>query len=454
MAETALIFLLAYLFGLAMSVFLQPIFGLYTYVGVFYLHPPSRWWGNELPDLRWSLIAAVVTLLSICIHRHSRKSFSAWHSSTIARVLVLYALWMWLQLLWVESPMHLEGTMLFTKYVLLFYLIYAVVADRYKFVGFCWAHVIGCAYLGWLAYSAPAAGRLEGVGGPGIDDANTLAMHMATGIVFAGFLLLSTKGRLRWLLLLCIPFVLNGIIQTEARGALVGLLFGGIVTIYLKPKAIRRVYYALATLAVVAFLGLANSAYTARMSTFSATFDDNVEWDSSAGSRFQIVESQVRMFLDHPFGAGHAGTEYLSRSYIDERWLSNTGSRASHNTVMSVLVDQGIPGMLLLLILGVSAFRRLRTLKAMDYSGLSETLGLYRTMIGGALAVAIGAGMFSGYLKAEVQIWCLALLSILWQLGLCEIGGITNRSSTSQSRRRDPVTSVVSSSRISSSMSR
>ena len=35
-------------------------------------------------------------------------------------------------------------------------------------------------------------------------------------------------------------------------------------------------------------------------------------------------------------------------------------------------------------------------------------------MVGGALGTAFGAGMFAQYLKAEIQIWCLALLVIFW----------------------------------------
>ena len=68
MPETALAFLLLYVLGLVLAIFVRPLYGLYTYVVVFYLHPPSRWWGGALPDLRWSLIAAAVTLLAISIH--------------------------------------------------------------------------------------------------------------------------------------------------------------------------------------------------------------------------------------------------------------------------------------------------------------------------------------------------------------------------------------------------
>jgi len=55
----------AYVLGLLSSFVVHPRWGLITYIAVFYLHPPLRWSGAGLPDMRWSLLAAVVTLISL-----------------------------------------------------------------------------------------------------------------------------------------------------------------------------------------------------------------------------------------------------------------------------------------------------------------------------------------------------------------------------------------------------
>lgn len=417
MAESGLAFLLFYFLGLTLALSVRPVYGLYTYIAVFYLHPPSRWWGAAIPDLRWSFIAALVTLAALYLHRAGRRPLRPWHEAATVRILILYVVWMWLQWPWVISPAHASGVILFTKYVLLFYLIYAIVDNEKDLFGFCLAHVIGCGYFGWLVYMAPDGGRLEGVGGPGVDDANSLAMHLGTGVMFAAFLLLAAKGWARWIVLAAIPVILNGIIQTETRGALVGLLLGGLVTVYLKPKKYRRLYWCLAVVAVVGFLSIANDTFVERMKTLTTVTDRERQWDDSANNRVALAKAQLRMFVDYPFGAGHQGTTHLSRSYLDERWLArDSGDRASHNTVMSVLVDQGLPGIVLLTVLGVSVVRILRRLTKMDATGLPPNLGLYRAMIGGALATAFGAGMFAQNLKAEVLIWNLALLAAVWDL--------------------------------------
>ena len=421
MPETALAFLLFYLLGLIMALAVRPVFGLYTYVGVFYLHPPSRWWGDALPDLRWSLLAAAITFVSIHLHQKSDTSRPPWHSSTTARVLILYAFWMWVQLLWVDAPLQMEGAVLFTKYVMLFYLMYSIIDDAEGVSAFCWVQVIGCAYLGLLAYFAPPGGRLEGVGGPGIDNSNSLGMHLSSMLMFAAFLLLGSKGYRRVALLLMLPFIVNGIIQTGTRGAFVGLLLAGLLSLYLKPKSLRRGYYFCAGLAVVGFLFLANEVFIERMSTLSATFEEEEQWDTSAQSRIAIVQAQVEMFKDYPMGVGHQGTTYLSRQYLDEQWLTRDGWRSSHNTIMSVLVDQGVPGIVLFGILGLSVARQLREMKRLDKSGISQDLGLLRVMVGTALVSAAGAGMFADFLKAEVQIWCLVLLVIIGELSRREL---------------------------------
>jgi hypothetical protein len=416
-SQTALAFLLLYTAGLISALAIRPIYGLYTYIAIFYLDPPSRWWGAALPDLRWSLTASAVTLIALYIHRDKLSAGRQWHRPTIIRVFLIYVLWMWLQWPWAGSPEHGEGVILFTKYAVLIYLMYKLVDNQRDFYGFCLVHVLGCAYFGWLVYMAPSGGRLEGVGGPGVNDANTLGMHLASGLMFASFLMLASKGRIRWFILATIPLILNGIVQTETRGAVVGLFLGGLATLYLKPRAYRRTYYALACLGMLAFVTVANEAFIARMHTLTAATDEQVEWDNSAVSRIAIVKAQLRMFADHPLGAGHQGTAFLSRQYLDERWLaSETGDRASHNTIMSVLVDQGLPGIVLISILIISAWRTLKRLKRMDRSGLDGNLALYRTMLGGSLVTILGAGMFAQYLKAEVWIWNIVLLVVLAEL--------------------------------------
>ncbi|MEO8443861.1 MAG: hypothetical protein ABI567_02515, partial [Gammaproteobacteria bacterium] len=127
MSLTSLVFVLLFAAGLVASLVRHPAFGLYTYIAVFYLHPPDRWWGEALPDFRWSLLAAFVTLLSLW-RLEPIANRPGWLQSNPVRLFLLFVVWFWLQLAWALDPgLHLDAAVLFSKYALLVFLIYSVV---------------------------------------------------------------------------------------------------------------------------------------------------------------------------------------------------------------------------------------------------------------------------------------------------------------------------------------
>ncbi len=421
MSATSLVFLLAFSAGIGLCFLRSPVWGLYTYIAVFYLHPPSRWWGAFLPDLRWSLLAAAATLTCLLFHKVEARR-GTFFAHGLAWIFLIYVIWMWVQTPFVVSHAHMTGVVLFTKYFVLLYIIYQVVNTPDRVRDFLLAHVAGCFYLGWLVFTAEGGGRLEGVGGPGIDDANTMSMHLGTGVMVAATLLMTERGWRFWLPLAALPFMVNGIIQGSSRGALLGLVAGGLCLFWLKPPEYRKQFIVFGALGALVFAYLANDFFLARMSTLEAVTSENQSaLDFSAASRVVIMQAEWRMFLDHPFGAGHAGTAALSPDYLGAEYLSVDLStpdarpaRSSHNTFMSVLVDQGVPGAFLLAALVVWVWRTVGF--TTRRSGQDARQWGHGAAIAAALAVAVVAGQFAPYLKAEVQIWLLAVLASLRQI--------------------------------------
>jgi hypothetical protein len=66
-----------------------------------------------------------------------------------------------------------------------FYLFYRVATTFNDTTDMLIAHVLGCMFLGMVAHfvGRDMGDRLDGVGGPGIDDANALGMYFATALV-------------------------------------------------------------------------------------------------------------------------------------------------------------------------------------------------------------------------------------------------------------------------------
>jgi hypothetical protein len=422
MSLTGLAVLLGFAGGLGLALFRHPRYGLYTYMAVYYLDPPSRWWGASLPDMRWSLIAGVVALLAT-LRKPLPPGTPSWSTTRPARLLLAFTVWLWIQNLWALAPdENLEASILFTKYVILFVMLYRLVTSLEELNGVLIAHVLGCFYLGWLAHVAPAGGRLEGVGGPGIDDSNALAMFMATGIVCASMVVLGEKGWKRWTAILAMPFLLNTIVQSQSRGAMLALVCAGLVLFYLKPKPFRRQFYVFAVLGMVLFGMVAQSTFWDRMRTLEATVDDNEQIDSSAESRVVLAHAQLQMFLDHPLGVGHRGTAVLSPRYLDAKWLTKdpndptaAPARSSHNSFMSALVEQGIPGAVIFIWLAAWVLKSVFTLKRFLNVAADERspILIYGPAVAGGAIVVLVAGMFTDYLKTEVQIWMWALLAAI-----------------------------------------
>lgn len=281
----------------------SPVFGLYVYVATFYLHPPSRWWGNDLPDLRWSLLAGLVTLAAT-LRLPADSERPSWITTTPAKLLIAYTVWVWVQNAWALDPSsHLDLSILFTKYVILYYLVYRLVNTPRQFTLFLLAHLAGCFYLAWLAFNARFTGRLEGVGGPGIDEANALGMTMATAAAVGAALMLRFRFRdwRCWIPILVMPWVLNALVLTGSRSSLLGLIAGGLTIWYLKPKGYGLKFYGFAALGLVLIGMLAHDQFLSRMRTITVAIDAPEELDVSAESRIELLKVQAEIVWDREY---------------------------------------------------------------------------------------------------------------------------------------------------------
>jgi O-antigen ligase len=218
------------------------------------------------------------------------------------------------------------------------------------------------------------------------------------------------------------PFLLNTIVQSQSRGAMIALVAAGLVLFYLRPQAYRKYFYVFGILGLGLFAMVAQNTFWERMRTMEAAVGQDAEIDSSAESRLVLVDAQLRMALEHPLGVGHRGTAVLSTQFLDEKWLAKDpndptgeGARSSHNSFMSAFVEQGIPGALIFLALvmwlvrSIIALKRYRDIATDPQSPVTR----YGPAVAASAIVVIVAGLFTDYLKTEVQIWMFALLAVL-----------------------------------------
>lgn len=416
MTLTGLAYMVVFLLALVIALARHPIVGLFAYIGDFYVHPPSRWWGESLPDLRWSLVAAGATLLAILIRLPPEVGRQNWYATAPARIMMVFTAWFWLESAWAISPdQHREAAILITKYIVIFWLVYRLIDTPSKVTAFLLAHLFGCFYLGILAFQAGGGGRLDGVGGPGINDSNTLGMQLGTGAVIGAMLVLHLRGWLRYACGVAVVFALNGIVLTGSRGAFLALVAGALMLAYMRPAAYKRAFYVYAVLGIVSFGAVASSTFWSRMDTVTAAVDKSQTMDVSAESRIVMARAQLSMAALHPLGTGHRGSEVLSTQYLDPIYMSEGGARSSHNAFLTVLVEQGIPGTILSFLLVGWVAASLGRSKRLSKLRSDPLISVHAGAIGAALVVVLVAGMFADFSKCEVQIWMFALLASISQ---------------------------------------
>lgn len=417
MEPTTLMFLGVIAGGLSLCLFRHPVWGLYTYVLLFYFDPTSRWWAANLPEVRWSLLAVAVTIVGTVIYRtrHDKQTKRPSFFSHAPHVLFLiYVAWMYAQFAWAISPDHPDGVTYFTKYAVVMYLIYLLIDSRERMIGFLLANLTGCFYLGFIAFTSASGGRLDGVGGAGIDDSNSLGMYMAASAVIAGGLYFTIKSRWFLLPVVMMPLFLNTLVQAGSRGAFLALVVGFGAMYFYRPPGITTKLWAYGAAGIVVFGILANDVFLERIASIQEAAKQTKQADTSALSRIYVAKAQFRMATDHPLGAGHKGTIALSNKYIAPEFWSKQGGRSSHNTFLSALVDQGYIGFLLWCTLCWKLYRRCAAVANWARRESDDELSWLAATLFGVICVVWSAGMFAPFLKTEIFIWMIPLICSLW----------------------------------------
>jgi O-antigen ligase len=414
---SAVLFVLAFGAGCVLAFTRHPVFGTAAYVGTFFLSPQLRWWGQGLLyNVRWSFIAAAVTLIAIFVSKKAQKPAIPFTKHGVVWLFLFFIFWILVQGAWaLDQREHADLASYYLKFTLAFVMIYYTIDSASSLRVFMWTYVFGCFYFGWVAYTTYTGGRFEGFGGAGINEANAGALTIVTGTLLASSLFLDGKWRERGVLMLMIPFMLNGLVTTISRSGFLALTAGGLVFLYFAPKKYRKQIGILSLLALVLFLMLTGPTYWKRMRSLEHA-GETVQGVDTGQDRLAIIKVQWKLFAMHPLGCGATCTTVLSKNYLDKKYLAETADgvmrRASHNTYMTIIVDHGIPGVFLWggmwLWVAVKCFKLGKAYR--KQGGFEATAFPSIAAIFAALAVG---DMFVTYGKYEIRVWMIAVVMAL-----------------------------------------
>jgi O-antigen ligase len=210
-------------------------------------------------------------------------------------------------------------------------------------VGAVIAVLLGLLGIGAADVTAPGAvaeGRLTG----GAGDPNLLAAGLVPAIVLAAMLAATAKRPAqRVLALLSIPLFVVGIVQTQSRGAFIGL-FAMIIAALVLARG-RRLQIVLATLGVVAVAAAAFAAYPNALARLTDS-----EASGSSG-RADLWTVAWRVSEDHPLaGVGLSNYPVVAADYLRRPGtltavnLIADRPHVVHNTYLGMLAESGIVG--------------------------------------------------------------------------------------------------------------
>lgn len=402
MSVSAIVFLLIYTTGLILT-FRNPYFGVLTYIFEWHNHPPYFWWGDEVPDLRWSFTIALVTLISWAINRHKLGD----QDNPDYRPAIWVAL-MLLNMYFVSSlhavlpeDSYAKATDMFNILVN-FVLMVSIMRKHEDYRKLIWVMIICVGYWGWIAYTQ-GSNRDIGVLAPNATEENAVSAHVMTVLPFVGVYFLTGNRLGKIITALMLPFAFNLIILANSRATFVGLLVIAAISIFLVKGKTRYVVIAGIIAAGFVFMQLTNEDFTDRQTM--QTYDDG-----SATSRLHIWAGGYEMWKDHPYGVGGGGFAELSTDYIPEI----DESKSQHNTFVAVFTDWGFIGIILYLGFLIHIF--ILSMKAKHLSRKFPSLNKYTLEITAVQLALVGictAGFFHSRQYAEIVFWLCAFVMML-----------------------------------------
>lgn len=417
MSPTTVIFLVLYFTGLILA-FKHPYFGIATYIFEWHNHPPYMWWGKALPDLRWSLLISVVTLISLVInYKKLAPLFKPRYN--LIWWLVAMTLWMYfISTFYAIAPKtSFKRAEIFYKLTIQIFLMMFLIREIKHFKFVIWTLLAGVANFGRIAYQR-GHNRYIGVIAPNSTEENAVAAHIVAAIPFFELYFLIGSKWEKIVTFLSLPFILNLLILANSRAAFLALISIAILSLLWIKGRMRWRVFAGTIAGVIMLLYLANDQFWGRQSTI-----ENYEQEGSAMSRIYLWKGALKMWSDYPMGLGGNGFQTLALYYVPElrERMENKGAKTVHNTILLVLVEWGFVGVFLFLGFIVHVFIILHKIKRDHNKSPSYRYYIDAMAIQMGLIAILIAGIFHNRLYSEVVYWFGAFAVALRNIQVTEI---------------------------------
>lgn len=248
------------------------------------------------------------------------------------------------------------------KTIIVFLLLASVVNSAKKMTTICLALVLMAVPLAFTAINNLLSGvtmagsqRIIGYDAPLAENPNDMALLLNLLLPLAiGLFLSAASAFKKFALATVIALMVVGVIATFSRAGFLTLAVIFVSYLYLLRKRTERFLAPIILILVVVALPFMPGDYVGRLSTIT-----NVESDETGSAQIRLRDSiaAVKLIIDEPlFGSG-VGTNTLAMN--DARGATWT---EIHNVYLTFGVELGLPGMLLFILLLITAIRSTQTM--------------------------------------------------------------------------------------------
>ncbi len=361
----------------------------------------------------WVAIIACVTML-VWLVSNEPKRFS-WTTETSLEI--VFCLWFTFTTFFAVSEYAWDFWDRAIKVQVMIFMTILIMRSRFRLNALIWTIVVSIGIFGvkggiWALLTG-ASHQVLGPENTFISGNNEIGLALVTVLPLMRYLQLQANARwVRHCLTASLIFTTLAIFSTYSRGAFIALCAVGIL-FWLKSR--HKVALAIGMVVVVVpLLRFMPVQWTERMQTIQNTKEE--EMDSSAAGRLNAWRFAVNYAKDHPI-IEEGFHVFLTEAFT--QYAPDPSDRHdAHSIYFEVLAEQGIPGLMIFLALGLSTWitgrRVVRRAKAIpelhwmvDMVGMAQ-IGLCGFAVGGALA---GLAYFDlPYHLMSIIIICKSLL--------------------------------------------
>jgi O-antigen ligase len=287
------------------------------------------------------------------------RTLNAFHGAV-----VLFMCWVLLSTFWsVAEPLSIQRKVLiYVQNLVMLWVIWETTASRGRLASLFQAYVLG----GYVAAISTIRNYLTGAAVVDYErfaaqgfDANDLGMLLALGLPMAWYLASTgSSGFQRWLNRIYFIIATLGILLTGSRGALITTIVALSViplTLSQMRRSVRIAGIVVIILAAVAAVRFVPEESFERLSTTTTEISEG-----NLTGRIAIWQSGLRAVPKRPLQGFGPGGWYRVAGRVGVRL------RSSHNTYLSILVEEGMIGLVLYLLIFVVLLRRLRRLPVFE----------------------------------------------------------------------------------------